>query len=252
MRGEHCVAGASILSGIAIILLVFVNISQINPGSVTSGLYFAEINVEAYGAAFVGATGTTPSMYDTSTTDLMGTGKGLRQYYRWGLYNSCGYQKAGSGICNATVFGYPMDGFANILADVPASYKTTTTDLITSDSFIDANYNHGMSRAGSLLIFVASLASLAALITGAVKARIFFFLATIFSSISAFLLLLGATLWTALIAKDAAVNSLIVASKYNAGMDVTAGPALYLTWVSFALMTLSVFPYVVSCCTYRK
>jgi hypothetical protein len=87
MRGEHCVAGASILSGIAIILLVFVNISQINPGSVTSGLYFAEINVEAYGAAFVGATGTTPSMYDTSTTDLMGTGKGLRQYYRWGLYS---------------------------------------------------------------------------------------------------------------------------------------------------------------------
>jgi hypothetical protein len=48
-----------------------------------------------------------------------------------------------------------MDGFANILADVPASYKTTTTDLITSDSFIDANYNHGMSRAGSLLIFVS-------------------------------------------------------------------------------------------------
>jgi hypothetical protein len=70
--------------------------------------------------------------------------------------DSCGYQKAGTGICNSTVFGYPMDGFANILADVPTSYKTTTTDLITSDTFIDANYNHGMSRAGSLLIFVSA------------------------------------------------------------------------------------------------
>jgi hypothetical protein len=69
--------------------------------------------------------------------------------------DSCGYQKSGSGICNSTVFGYPMDGFANILADVPADYKDTTVSLVTSDTFIDANYNHGMSRAGSLLIFVS-------------------------------------------------------------------------------------------------
>lgn len=47
MRGEHCIAGASILSAIAVILLVFVNIGQIKPGPVTSGLYFIDVNVEA-------------------------------------------------------------------------------------------------------------------------------------------------------------------------------------------------------------
>jgi hypothetical protein len=50
MRGEHCVTGASILSAIAVIMLIFVNIGQVNPGAVTSGLYFAEINVASYAA----------------------------------------------------------------------------------------------------------------------------------------------------------------------------------------------------------
>ena len=47
MRGEHCVAGASILTAIAVILLVFANIGQISSGAVTNGLYWAELNVEA-------------------------------------------------------------------------------------------------------------------------------------------------------------------------------------------------------------
>jgi hypothetical protein len=40
-----------------------------------------------YGAAYVGSTNKSASLYDTSATDLMGTSKGLRQYYRWGLYS---------------------------------------------------------------------------------------------------------------------------------------------------------------------
>jgi hypothetical protein len=47
MRGEHCVAGASVLSFIAIILLVFVNIGQIGSGAVVKSLYFTELNVVA-------------------------------------------------------------------------------------------------------------------------------------------------------------------------------------------------------------
>lgn len=47
MRGEHCVAGASVLTFIALILLVFANIGQIKPGAVTNGIYWAEVNVAA-------------------------------------------------------------------------------------------------------------------------------------------------------------------------------------------------------------
>lgn len=43
----------------------------------------------SYGNGFQGGTNTSASgMYDTSTTDLMGTFKGLRQYYRFGMYSA--------------------------------------------------------------------------------------------------------------------------------------------------------------------
>ena len=47
MRGEHCVAGASILSAIAVILLIFANIGQVQPGAFTNAIYFVEVNVKA-------------------------------------------------------------------------------------------------------------------------------------------------------------------------------------------------------------
>lgn len=47
MRGEHCVAGASALTLLSMILLVFTNIGQISPGAVTSGLYMVQVDVSA-------------------------------------------------------------------------------------------------------------------------------------------------------------------------------------------------------------
>jgi len=47
MRGEHCVAGASILTAIAVILMVFANIGQISSGALTNGIYWVELNIEA-------------------------------------------------------------------------------------------------------------------------------------------------------------------------------------------------------------
>ena len=47
MRGEHCVAGASILSAIAVILLIFANIGQVQPGAFTNAIYFVEVDVKA-------------------------------------------------------------------------------------------------------------------------------------------------------------------------------------------------------------
>lgn len=47
MRGEHCIAGASILTFMAMILLVFANIGQISSGAVTNGLHLVEVNVAA-------------------------------------------------------------------------------------------------------------------------------------------------------------------------------------------------------------
>ena len=53
------------------------------------------------------------------------------------------------------MFGYPMEPFAQILADTPAKFKTQTHDIIPDSTFIDDTFNHNMSRASGLLIFVS-------------------------------------------------------------------------------------------------
>lgn len=67
----------------------------------------------------------------------------------------CGYQKDGSGICNSTMFGYPMEPLSQLVADTPAAFKMQVADIIPSSTFKNNTYNHNMSRAGSLMLFVS-------------------------------------------------------------------------------------------------
>ncbi|WVQ85068.1 hypothetical protein IAT38_007232 [Cryptococcus sp. DSM 104549] len=252
MRGEHCVAGATALSAISIILLVFAHIGQISTGGLVNSIYMAEVNVAAYGNGLQGGTNKSASGLYDSKNDDMGTFKGLRQYYRYGMYNACGYQKDGSGICNSSTFAYPMEPLANMIGDTPEKFRKQTVDIIPSSTFKENGYNHAMTRAGSALIFVGSVGAALALIFGLIKFRLSFFVAAVCAGVGAFLLMIGAALWTAVIAKDAWLKIVKVQYGYKLGIYVTAGPSLYLVWVAFALTTLSCLPYVIACCTYRK
>ena len=83
MRGEHCIAGASVLSAVAVIFLVFANIGQISTGALVSGIYYAKIDTAPYGAALVAKTkSSADGLYDTKN-EALGKGLGLRQNYRF-------------------------------------------------------------------------------------------------------------------------------------------------------------------------
>ena len=79
----------------------------------------------------------------------------------------------------------------------------------------------------------------------------------------------GAAMWSALIAKDSWLKIVHVEYGNELGIFTTAGASLCrptlltlkghkltevvdLTWVAFVLVTLSVLPYVVACCTFRR
>lgn len=64
--------------------------------------------------------------------------------------------------------------------------------------------------------------------------------------------MVGAATWRSIIVKNAWLSAFKVEGGVKLGIVVTAGPALYLTWVSLGLVTISVAPYAISCCTYRK
>lgn len=72
------------------------------------------------------------------------------------------------------------------------------------------------------------------------------------AGIAALFLMIGSAIWTSVIARDAWLKIVKVEGGVKLGIYVTAGPALYLSWVAFVMVTLSVFPYVISCCTFRK
>ncbi len=72
------------------------------------------------------------------------------------------------------------------------------------------------------------------------------------AGVAAFFLMVGAAIWTSIVAKDSWLKIVKVEGGTKLGILVTAGPGLYLTWVSFVLVSLSVAPYVISCCTFRK
>ncbi|RSH79258.1 uncharacterized protein EHS24_001298 [Apiotrichum porosum] len=256
MRGEHCIAGASILTFMAMILLVFANIGQISSGAVTNGLHLVEVNVAAFGSAVLSANKQSSGLYNTKNT-VMGASTGLRQYYRWGIYGACGYQKDNSGICNSTQFAYPFEPLATLISDAPTSptnYKTIINSIIpsTASAFKNNGWNHSLSVVGSALIFIGSILTLLSFITGLVKHRLSFFVAAVSSGLSAFFLMVGAAIWTSIISKDSWLKQVKVQGSVALGITVTAGPALYLTWVSFVFVALSVAPYVISCCTFRK
>lgn len=206
---------------------------------------------------------------------------------------SCGYNNENKGRCNSTIFGYPFEPVSQMVSDIPATsaagnLKDQAVASIGKDavSFKDNSWNHALSRAGSLLIFVSaagmpivtaltppqvgSCLTALAFIFGLIKHRLSFFVAALCATISAFFLMIGAAIWTSVIAKDSGILKKVkVTNGQPLGIYVNAGPSLCewprrlsrlrpcanpadLTWVAFAFIALSVFPYVISCCTYRK
>lgn len=179
-----CIAGASVLTFLSLVMLVFTHVGQINPTTLPRGIYWVELNVAAYGAGLQGGTGSSVGgLYDTSNKDKLGSGKGLRQYYRWDMYGACGYQKDGSGRCNSTQFGYPFQPLGTLLGDAPGKFVKQTAAIIGtdagSDQFKNDSSNASLSRGAFWAIFIGSVAVAVAFVAGLIPSRFSFLIASV-------------------------------------------------------------------------
>jgi len=81
-----------------------------------------KVDVAAYGAGLQNALKAAPSgLYMSNGSAPLGKNTGLRQEYRWGVLNSCGYAKEG-GICNSTRFPVEFQPLETILSDTPMKF----------------------------------------------------------------------------------------------------------------------------------
>lgn len=253
MRGEHCIAGASLLTFIAVILLAFANIGQVSSAAVANSIYLVQVDMEGWVVVRdkcssqlwqrrqVGGEeepGLAVPDAERAPRDKQGPQADVPlRPVQWvfdgtaAYPGACGYQKDNSGVCNATQFAYPFIPMAQLVADAPIApmdYKKITQTIIpeSAAAFKNNGWNSVLSRIGSALIFVGSMLTLVAFIAGLIKHRLSFFVASFSAGISAFLLLIGTAIWTSIIAKDAWLKIVQVEGKVKLGILVTAGPTL--------------------------
>ncbi|KAF9519787.1 hypothetical protein BS47DRAFT_1287895 [Hydnum rufescens UP504] len=247
MRGEVCIGLASLFSFTATLLLIFAHVGSTNHNAVGRSISLVSLNVSGFGTAYQTATGdSSPGLYNNTPFAPLGQGFGLRQIYNWGFYGEChGGWRGTTGICTAEgngTFGYAFAPLAVLLNDTPPKYQTISQLLIPPSSFKNDQYNRATSKAGFYLIFIGSLATALAFVTGLIRHNVTFFAAMALSIFGALMTLIGASVWTALIKRSQSINSYQVYT-VPLGIKVSYGIALWLIWAAFITMLLSIMPY---------
>ncbi|TFK36801.1 actin cortical patch SUR7/pH-response regulator pali [Crucibulum laeve] len=256
MRGEVCVAFASVLAFASMLLMIFVHVGQINTSNVPRGISMAVVNMSGYGVALQAAIPDTLfGIYTTNASAPLGDGIGLRQLYKFGLYSHCAYVDSKNGTCANQTIGEQFRPYDAVTSDLPANYSLITASILPSDiTFRDSKYLGQSSKAAYWMLLLGTICTAIALITGIAKNNLTFFVSTIFAVAGSILLLIGASIWTVIVNKTASFNDHLLQLPNTTapiGIDISAGTGLFLTWGAFACLIVSVVPYMISCCTYR-
>ncbi|KAF8528028.1 Glucanosyltransferase-domain-containing protein [Hysterangium stoloniferum] len=247
MKGETCIRGATVLTFENIILEVlrFMKIGQINVSTVPRGIAMVRISPNN---GLESATGDpTPGLYNNNASVPLQAQNGLRQVYSWGFYSHCAYVDSSHGTCANSTFANKFVPFDSILADTPSKYSVVTRFLISrpNTTFSNSPFLATSSRAAFYLIFVGTICVFLALISGIPQSTLTFIAASVFATLAATFLLVGAAIWTAIIRQVRTINHFTVESGAPLGIEVSFGSGLWLLWASSATLSLSLLPYFV-------
>ncbi|KAJ7462787.1 actin cortical patch SUR7/pH-response regulator pali [Mycena galericulata] len=255
MRGEICVGSASFLAFVSLLLLIFVHVSQINTSTVPRGISLVKVNVSDYGNQ-LHSTLIDPidGLYTNDSSAPLGFGAGLRQFYLFGLYSYCGYVNDSAGTCTNHSIQNQFQPYSALTSDMLLNYTDITNFILSANSFADSASLGRSSRAAYWMLLLGAICAALALLTGVAKNNFTFFISTGFAIIGSIFILIGASIWTAMLRKAQSVNSVMIgttADSVPVGIEVTMGAALPMIWAAFATLFASIVPYMVSCCTFR-
>ncbi|KAJ3551455.1 hypothetical protein NP233_g13079 [Leucocoprinus birnbaumii] len=273
MRGEICVGFGSLLSFVAVLLMIFVHVrlpvafnfpyryltappsdqvGQINTSNVPRNVFMAELNTSGYGAAahFV-IVDTVLNLYTDNASAPLEEGAGLRQLYKFGLYSHCAYVNDTAGRCGNETIGNQFKPYDALLNDMPANWSIFSQSFIPDNTtFTNSEFLGHNSKAAYWMLLLGMLCGAAAFITGVAKHNMTFLVSTLFAMAGSLLLLIGASIWTVIVQRAAAISEHPVVSADGQrtiplGITVSVGPGLFLTWAAFACLVVSVVPYMI-------
>ncbi|KAG1866384.1 hypothetical protein C8R48DRAFT_633435 [Suillus tomentosus] len=255
MRGEYCIGGASLLSFVALLLLIFVHVGQINTSLVPHGIAMAKINTSGFGQALSDAIlDPDQGLYTTNYTSPLGQQNGLRQTYEFGLYSYCAYVNSSAGTCTNHTIADKFEPFIALTSDMLTNYSQYCDTMFANTTFINSSYLGYNSRVAYYFILIGTIFATMALFTGVLRKALPFVISTASSIIAAIFILIGAAIWTSIVKKCEGINTLDLVPLNGgvvSGMIVSYGNGIYLTWAAFACLAAATVPYMVSCCTFR-
>ncbi|KAG2044311.1 actin cortical patch SUR7/pH-response regulator pali [Suillus americanus] len=255
MRGEYCVGGASFLSFVALLLLIFVHVGQINTSLVPHGIAMAKVNTSGFGQALnESILNPIGGLYTTNYTSPLGEQNGLRQFYEFGLYSYCAYVNSSAGTCTNHTIADKFEPYIAMKSDMFTNYSQYTDTMFVNTTFVNSSYLAYNSRVAYYFILIGTIFATIALFTGVAKRALLFFVSTASSIMAALFILIGAAIWTSIVKKCEDINTLEIVQLNGgvlSGITVSYGNGIYLAWAAFACLAAATVPYMVSCCTFR-
>ncbi|KAG1826253.1 actin cortical patch SUR7/pH-response regulator pali [Suillus subaureus] len=255
MRGEYCVGGASFLSFVALLLLIFVHVGQINTSLVPHGIAMAKVNTSGFGQALNESIfNPIGGLYTTNYTSPLGEHNGLRQFYDFGLYSYCAYVNSSAGTCTNHTIANNFEPYTAMKSDMLANYSQYSDSMFVNTTFVNSAYLAYNSRVAYYFILIGTIFATIALFTGVAKRALLFFVSTASSIMAALFILIGAAIWTSIVKKCEDINTLEISHLNGgvvSGIIVSYGNGIYLAWAAFACLAAATVPYMVSCCTFR-
>ncbi|KAN0063117.1 hypothetical protein ACQY0O_004280 [Thecaphora frezii] len=242
-----CVGLAQFLTFAALVLVILANIGQLTNNVVARNIRFISLDTRGLQDALTRAGVDVPSnLYATDQSSPIAAGNGIKNDYQWGLYNYCGGASSGSNrACADSMFNFKWQPVEAILADTPQSARSEIQSFLPDNTFTDSAYLRRFSQAAFWLIFIGTVLTGIAWLSGALAHRFAFFSAAFFAFLAALALGIGAAIYTAIYtkARDA------IGNQY--GLDLDYGNAIWFIWAAFVGTMLSIVPYIISCCTGR-
>ncbi|KAI6045077.1 actin cortical patch SUR7/pH-response regulator pali [Pisolithus marmoratus] len=252
MKGEYCIGGASLLSAVAVLLLIFVHVGQINTSTVPYEISMATLNVSGYGNALnLAFKDPIQGLYTDDASLPLGQGLGLRQEYKFGLYSYCAYVAGSAGTCSNHTVASRFEPYNAITADMMLNYSQYSNYIFADTTFQNSSYLGYNSHVAYYFLLLGTLFASLALFTGCLRRTFLFFISAALAILSTIFILIGAAIWTSLVKKAETINTMQISPGVLDGMSLSYGTGIYLSWAAFACLTASIVPYMLSCCTYR-
>lgn len=254
MVAFFCIGIGELLLFASMVLGILINVGQITTNMVARNIYYTSLDTTGFEQTIRNIANqnnvNVDNIYAANQASPELAGNGIKNVYRWGLYNFCAGAQSGSDVaCDGRSFGYDFRPLDVLQQDIGSEFRTFVTTAVPAKTFADQSYTGKYTNAANYIAFVGTVVVGAAFLVAFLAHRFAFLLAALLALAAAALLFVSSAIWTAIIYR---VRHSIADQAASAGIDVHYGNAIWMCWAAAAAAVLAVVPMLIACISGRR